>query len=124
MFNPAWLTPVPEEARERGDGEFIAKFADAFATITKDSVAGGAGQKLELRDWQRELLTYVFARDEDGGLRHRGPYWAYLVRTGKVHLARLSLPLLWLTLKPTVERFIRLQLTGSRLASCLKTQRK
>ena len=71
MFNPAWLTPVSQEARDRGDGEFIAKFADAFATITKDSVAGRSGTKLVLRDWQRELLTHVFARDEDGGLKHR-----------------------------------------------------
>ena len=89
MFNPAWLTPVPEEARKRGDGEFIAKFADAFATITKDSVAGGAGQKLELRDWQRELLTYVFARDEDNGLRHRVSLLGLPRKNGKSALGSL-----------------------------------
>lgn len=70
MFPPQWLTPVPQDAIERGDGEFIARFADAFATITKDSVAGRSGEPLVLRDWQRELLNHVFARDEDG-LRHR-----------------------------------------------------
>ncbi len=71
MFEPAWRTPVPEEAMERGDGEFIARFADAFATITKDSVAGKTGEKMWLRDWQKDLLRHLFARDEDGGLRHR-----------------------------------------------------
>lgn len=70
MWPPQWLTPVPKDAIERGDGDFIAKFADAFATITKDSVAGRSGTPLVLRPWQRELLSHVFARDEDG-LRHR-----------------------------------------------------
>jgi len=89
VFNPAWLTPVPQEARDRGDGEFIAKFADAFATITKDSVAGRSGTKLELRDWQRELLTYVFARDEDMGLRHRVSLLGLPRKNGKSALGSL-----------------------------------
>jgi len=71
MSAPQWRTPVPEEAMERGDGDFIARFADAFATITKDSVAGRTGEKMILREWQKDLLRHVFARDEDGGLRHR-----------------------------------------------------
>lgn len=71
MSAPQWRTPVPEEAMARGDGDFIARFADAFATITKDSVAGRTGEKMILRDWQKDLLRHVFARDEDGGLRHR-----------------------------------------------------
>ncbi len=71
MWPPAWLTPVPEESRDRGDGDFLIRFADAFATITKDSVAGRSGTKLVLREWQKELLRHVFARDEDGGLSHR-----------------------------------------------------
>ncbi len=71
MIPPAWLTPVPQEAIDRGDGDFVIRFADAFATITKDSVAGRSGSKLVLREWQKELLGQVFARDEDGGLRNR-----------------------------------------------------
>lgn len=71
MFPPQWLTPVPQDAIDRGDGDFLIRFADAFATITKDSVAGKAGTKLVLREWQKDLLRHVFARDEDGGLRHR-----------------------------------------------------
>ncbi len=71
MFQPAWLTPVPQEAIDRGDGDFICRFAEAFGTITKDSVAGRSGEPLVLRDWQKDLLKHVFARDEDGGLSHR-----------------------------------------------------
>ena len=89
MFSPAWLTPVPEDARERGDGEFIARFADAFGTITKDSIAGNAGTPLVLRDWQKELLRYVFARDEDGGLRHRVALLGLPRKNGKSALGSL-----------------------------------
>ena len=71
MWPPAWLTTVPQDAIDRGDGDFLIRFADAFATITKDSVAGRSGTKLILRDWQKDLLRHVFARDEDGGLSHR-----------------------------------------------------
>jgi phage terminase large subunit-like protein len=71
MIPPAWLTPVPQDAIDRGDGDFLIRFADAFGTITKDSVAGRAGTKLILREWQKDLLKQVFARDEDGGLKHR-----------------------------------------------------
>ena len=71
MIPPAWITAVPQDAIDRGDGDFVVRFADAFATITKDSVAGRSGSKLVLREWQKELLTQVFARDEDGGLRNR-----------------------------------------------------
>ncbi|NBU23750.1 MAG: terminase large subunit [Actinobacteria bacterium] len=71
MWPPAWLTPVPQDAIDRGDGDFLIRFADAFGTITKDSVAGRSGEKLVLREWQKDLLRHVFARDEDGGLRSR-----------------------------------------------------
>lgn len=65
---PAWLTPVPVEAVERGDGEFAAMFAEAFGSIGKDGIAGRAGEPLALRDWQKELLKSLYARDENGGL--------------------------------------------------------
>jgi phage terminase large subunit-like protein len=71
MWPPAWLTDVDEEAIARGDGDFVIRFAEAFGKITKDSVAGKAGQKLILRDWQKEILKRIFARDIDGGLTHR-----------------------------------------------------
>lgn len=83
MWPPAWLTPVPEEAIARGDGDFLIRFADAFGTITKDSVAGRAGSKLILRDWQKEMLRHVFARDEDGGLSHRVSLLGVARKNGK-----------------------------------------
>lgn len=89
MTEPRWRTSVDEEAMARGDGEFIAKFADAFATITKDSIAGGAGTPMVLRDWQRDLLRHVFARDEDGGLRHRVNLLGLPRKNGKSALGSL-----------------------------------
>ena len=64
---PAWLTPVPEEAIQRGrEMEPVVDFVEAYGRITKDSVAGKAGSPLILRDWQKELLEHLFAWDEDG----------------------------------------------------------
>lgn len=68
---PQWLTPVAKDKIERGSGRYLETFADNFGVITKDSVSGRAGTPLVLRDWQRELLAQVFARDADGGLTHR-----------------------------------------------------
>lgn len=67
---PRWLTAVPEQAILDGEGELVIKFAEAFGRITKDSVAGSAGEPLVLRDWQKELILNIFAR-ENGGLRHQ-----------------------------------------------------
>ena len=83
MWPPAWLTPVPQESIDRGDGDFLIRFADAFGSITKDSVAGKAGEKLILREWQKEILRGVFARDEDGGLRHRVSLLGVARKNGK-----------------------------------------
>jgi phage terminase large subunit-like protein len=89
MWPPAWLTPVPEDAIARGDGDFVIRFADAFGSITKDSVAGRAGEKLILRDWQKEILRNVFARDEDGGLRHRVSLLGVARKNGKSALGSI-----------------------------------
>lgn len=65
---PAWLTPVPAEAVARGDGEFAVEFAETFGSIGKDGIAGRAGEALNMRPWQIELLKQLYARDEQGGL--------------------------------------------------------
>lgn len=70
MWPPQWLTPVPQTELDNGEGEVVADFAEAFGIVTKDSIAGRAGQALQLRDWQKELLRHVFAGDERG-YRHR-----------------------------------------------------
>ena len=63
MWPPAWLTPVPDEALEQGEGNLVIDFAEAFGIVTKDSIAGKAGSPLILRDWQKELIRHVFAGD-------------------------------------------------------------
>jgi phage terminase large subunit-like protein len=70
VWPPQWLTPVPQADLDNGEGELFADFAEAFGIITKDSVAGPAGQLLELRDWQKELYRHVFAGDGNG-YKHR-----------------------------------------------------
>ena len=65
---PRWLTPVPDEAIAKGDGEFAAMFAETFGSIGKDGIAGKAGEHLQLRTWQTELLKRLYARDENNGL--------------------------------------------------------
>lgn len=89
MWPPAWLTPVAEEAIARGDGDFVIRFAEAFGKITKDSVAGKAGEKLILRDWQKEILKRVFARDADGGLTHRVSLVGIARKNGKSALGSI-----------------------------------
>jgi phage terminase large subunit-like protein len=64
---PAWLTPVDPDAIARGDGDDAAEFAEAFGSIGKDGIAGKTGNALVLRDWQRQLLNHLYARDESGG---------------------------------------------------------
>jgi phage terminase large subunit-like protein len=68
---PAWLTPVPQDSIDRGDGEYAIDFTEVFGSIGKDGIAGRAGQALILRDWQKELVRHVYSRDADGGLRFR-----------------------------------------------------
>jgi len=70
VWPPQWLTPVPQSELDNGEGEVVADFAETFGIITKDSIAGKTGEPLVLRDWQRELMRYVFAGDEEG-YRHR-----------------------------------------------------
>ena len=76
---PRWLTPVPSADLQRGDGEHAAEFIESLCRVTKDSVAGEAGQPIRLRRWQREVLAHLLARRPDGRYRHR---------TGLVGVAR------------------------------------
>ena len=63
---PKWLTPVPEDALTSSYGLRASDFIDTFATVTKDSVGGRAGEPMRLRPWQRNLLVHAFAADGDG----------------------------------------------------------
>lgn len=63
---PRWITPIEDEYLQNGEGEVVADFAEAFGIVTKDSIAGKAGDALVLRDWQKELIRHVFAGDSTG----------------------------------------------------------
>jgi phage terminase large subunit-like protein len=84
---PRWLTPVPENEIEAGDGEYAIEFAEAFGTIGKDGIAGKTGQALRLRHWQKELVKRIFARDENGGLRAQVALVGTPRKSGKSALA-------------------------------------
>ena len=86
---PTWLTPVPDDAINRGDGEFAIEFAEAFGTIGKDGIAGKVGDALVLRPWQKELVKRIFARDTDGGLRARVALVGTPRKSGKSALASM-----------------------------------
>lgn len=84
---PRWLTPVPEEDRLRGDGEIYAAFAETLCRVTKDSIASPANKLLVLRTWQKDLLSHVLARREDGRFRHRTALVGVSRKNGKSALA-------------------------------------
>ena len=97
QFPPRWLTPVPKEDLDRGDGDLYADFAETVCRVTKDSVASPAGKLLVLRPWQRELLRHALARRDDGRFRHRTALVGMARKNGKSALAA-SMGLAGLTL--------------------------
>lgn len=80
---PRWLTPVPAADVRRGDGEHCAQFIEAMCRITKDSIAGGSGEPIVLRPWQRKMLGHVLARRPDGRYRHRQALVGVARKNGK-----------------------------------------
>ena len=84
---PTWLTPVPDEALNGKRAQVALDFVDVFGIITKDSVAGGQGERLVLRDWQRELVRHIYAEDSRGGFKHRVALVGLPRKNGKSALA-------------------------------------
>lgn len=84
---PRWLTPVDWRDRKRGDGALYSEFAEAVCRVTKDSVAAPAGQLLDLRGWQKELLNHALARRADGRFKHRVALIGMARKNGKSALA-------------------------------------
>ena len=70
-FPPRWLSPIADADLKRSRGNDIADFAEALCKITKDSIAGHAGEDLIFRPWQRELTRQLFAVKADGTFKHR-----------------------------------------------------
>lgn len=67
---PRYLSPVAPDDLARTRGDHVIDFAEALCTITKDSIAGNAGQPLVFRGWQKELTRHLFAEKSDGLLTH------------------------------------------------------
>jgi phage terminase large subunit-like protein len=85
---PAILTPVPAELLGKR-AELAIQFIETYGIITKDGVAGNAGTPLRLRDWQKDLIRHIYAKDAvDGvGFRHRLALVGMPRKNGKSALA-------------------------------------
>jgi phage terminase large subunit-like protein len=72
VSKPRWSTKVTAAERRDSDGEEVIDFIEDFCRITKDTVAGPVGTPIRLFDWQKALLTDLFARRvRDGRRKHR-----------------------------------------------------
>jgi phage terminase large subunit-like protein len=70
-------------SRTRTRGPRTCDFVEAYCRITKDSVAGRAGQLLVMRPWQRQLMAGLLAEGRDGRLRHRAALIGMARKNGK-----------------------------------------
>jgi phage terminase large subunit-like protein len=68
---PRYLTALSPDEYQRSRGDDVIDFAETLCRITKDSIAGRAGEPLIFRDWQKELTRYLYAVREDGHLKHK-----------------------------------------------------
>ena len=110
---PAFLTPVSAEALARSDGYRAIAFAEAFGSIGKDGIAGRAGEALRLRDWQKELLRHLYARDSAGGYVARTALVGVSRKNGKSALASAAIALYSL---------IAEQVSGAEVITCAATK--
>jgi phage terminase large subunit-like protein len=78
---PAWVTPTDLSFGSRGAD--AVDFINTFVTLTKDSVAGNAGESIRLRPWQEQLLEEMFVLDEQGLLAHRTALFSVARKNGK-----------------------------------------
>ena len=78
---PAWVTPSSLEFGSRGLD--AVDFINTFVTLTKDSIAGNAGEAIRLRAWQEQLLTETLELDEHGLFKKRTALWGLGRKNGK-----------------------------------------
>lgn len=78
---PALVTPAKLQFGSRGADAI--DFINTFVTLTKDSIAGGAGQPIKLRAWQERLLEETLELDENGLFRKRTALWGMARKNGK-----------------------------------------
>lgn len=83
MWPPTYLSPVSEVELANSRGYDAIDFIETLCRLTEDSVAGKTGEKLILRDWQKELLIHLYAEREDGLLKHRRALIGIARKNGK-----------------------------------------
>lgn len=85
---PRWSSPVSPEEMTAGDGAATIEFIQRHCRITKDSIAGHRGQRIELRDWQQLQIYRLLARSPETGLRiHRTGLFGVPRKNGKSELS-------------------------------------
>ena len=82
---PRWLTHDTEDVSARA--KLALDFIDVYGVITKDSVAGRAGTRMELRSWQRDIVRNLYATDEAGDFTHKLAIVGLPRKNGKSALA-------------------------------------
>lgn len=70
-FPPQYLSPLTPLELKNSRGPEVIEFAEALCKITKDSIAGHAGEPLVFREWQKSLTNHLFATKKDGSLKHK-----------------------------------------------------
>jgi len=78
---PALVTAT--DLRFGSRGADAVDFINTFVTLTKDSVAGSAGEPIRLRHWQQKLLEETLALNEQGLFAHRTAIWSMGRKNGK-----------------------------------------
>ncbi len=68
---PQWLTYVPPDDIERGDGDLVVEFQQTYCRTTKDGYYGNAGELIRFRPWQHTITGCVYARRSNQKRRHR-----------------------------------------------------
>ena len=68
---PRYVSPLTPADLKKTRGDDIIDFSEALCSITKDSVAGAAGEPLIFRDWQKNLTRGLFSVKQDGSLKHK-----------------------------------------------------
>ena len=86
-WQPRWLTPLDPADLGRSLGDVVADFAEALVPIAKDSLGGLAGEPLQFKPWQRNLLRHMLARKDDGTFTHRFFLTGIARKNGKTALA-------------------------------------
>ena len=84
---PAWLAECDDIALSGQKGKLAVDFIETFGVITKDSVAGKAGSPMVLRDWQKELVRYLYASDSRQGFKHKTALVGVSRKNGKSAIA-------------------------------------